>query len=331
MRLLKKAGLALTAVALLAGGTGTAAVAAPSSGRTVAEDCSHLYLLTDGRGRGLTGKTWDDAHTTVPAGARTEKFLYMDGIVPGVHPHSLDETRRVADPALAKRVVDFHNACPGSRITLVGYSFGALISGDALELLAQKNEVPKNLLNGILIADPRRAVAQHPVHGPAGGIMSVAPDGPGMHTPGARDFKGIKVASICREDDVVCDAANPISNAVAFTGELQRLGDAHGDYGGGGGRNEPNYWANPAVAENVGDLVLPAAPKRKLDWGGPAFPIPMPREILNNNPVYKGVMDGLSQSGDAIAWAKVLDSFGLPGSKIVNGLWQIIEGAGAGW
>lgn len=326
MRLVKKTCLALAGVALAAGLSGVEiAAAAPEPAATA--DCGHLYLLTDGRGRGLTGRTWDDAGTAVPAGAQMEKFRYEDGIVPGVHPHSLDNTRRVAAPALEKRVVDFHRACPGSGITLVGYSFGALISGDATELLASKDEVPHHLVNAVLIADPRRGVADTGVQGPSGGIMSVAPDGPGMHTPGPRDFRDIEVASICREDDVVCNAANPISNAQAFSGQLQRLNTAHGAYGDA----DPNrsFWARPANFANAGHLLLP--PSAPITWGPAAFPAPMPREMLNDNEIYKGVMDGLTQSGDTIAWTNVLNSFGLPGDQIVHGFWQALQEAGAGY
>ncbi|MER5388975.1 cutinase family protein [Saccharopolyspora sp. NPDC002686] len=324
---MKRACLALSTVALTATGLAAADVAAAEPVQTASADCSHLYVLTDGRGRGLTGKTWDDAGTTVPAGAQMDKFRYDDGIVPGVHPHSLDETRRVAAPALAQKVLDFHRACPGSPVTLVGYSFGALISGDAVELLAAKNEVPHELLNAVLIADPRRHVADTASQGPSGGIMSVAPDGPGMHTPGPRDFRGVKVASICREDDLVCNAANPISNAQAFTGEMQRLPTAHGAYGDADPNR--NYWARPANFADVGDLVLP--PSAPITWGPAAFPAPMPRELLNDNEVYKGAMDGLTQSGDALAWANVLNTFGLPGDEIVHGFWKALQEAGAGY
>lgn len=345
MRLVKKTVLALVSATLAVGlgGVGVATAAPPPSAPPQSDqperpivpeqpaistaNCSDVYIMSDGRGRGLTGRTWDDAQTAVPPGARMEKFLYDDGIVPGVHPHSLDNTRRVAPPALAQKVVDFHRACPDARVTLVGYSFGALVSGDAVEILGAHAEVPNELINAVLIADPRRAVTDTPMQGPSGGIMSVAPDGPGMHTPGPRDFHGIKVASICRSDDIVCNAANPIPNAMAFGGQLQRLGTAHGAYVDA----DPNksFFARPANFADVGDLELePSAP---INWGPAAFPSPMPREILNDNPVYQGVMDGLTDAGDALAWANVLDSFGLPGTEIAHGLWKVIQEAGAGW
>ncbi|RKT88873.1 Cutinase [Saccharopolyspora antimicrobica] len=323
MRFAKKAWLALSGAALVAAGLSGVEVAAAAPPQSTG--CGDLYVLTDGRGRGLTGRTWDDAGTTVPAGARMEKFLYDDGIVPGVHPHSLDNTRRVAAPALERKVVDFHRACPGSRITLVGYSFGALISGDAAELLAARDEVPDHLVNAVLIADPRRHVTNTTVQGPSGGIMSVAPDGPGMHTPGPREFGDIEVASICREDDVVCHAANPVSNAVAFSAQLQRLSTAHGAYGS----PEQNFWARPADFAGVGDLLLP--PSAPIAWGPPAFAAPMPREILNDNAAYQRMMDGLTESGGALAWAEVLNSFGLPGDEIVHGFWKALQEAGAGY
>ncbi|WP_406637840.1 cutinase family protein [Amycolatopsis sp. WGS_07] len=322
MRLLKKACL-LLAGAVTAAGVTVLGAGAPAS----AADCSHVYFLADGHLNGTTGATWDVNHTVAPPGAHLEKFLYDDGIIPVVEPHDLDTTQKYAGPALEKKVTDFHQSCPGTPITLVGYSFGALISGNVVASLASKNAVPHNLLNAVLIADPRHAVHTSGVEGPAGGIMSVAPDGPGMHTTGPRNFGDIKVANICRHDDIICNAVNPVSNAQGFIGEMQRFNTAHTAYGDPDPNRSP--WHNPAAFENSGDLML--APSAPITWGGPAFPAPMPRDVLNSNPVYQGVIDGLSKSGDTLDWANVLNSFGLPGDQVIHEMIAALEAAGKYW
>lgn len=303
------AAVAVSVTGLAAG----AVTAAPSASAT---DCSNVYFLVDGHLNGTTGNTWKN--TVVPAGAHRVNFYYDDGIFPVGEPHDLDTTQRVAGPALEQQVVDFHKACPNAHITLTGYSFGALIAGNVAASLAGKTTVPHNQLNAILIADPRRAVSSTGVEGPAGGIMSVLPDLPGMHMTGPRDFKDVKYSELCRQDDPICNLANPISNAVAAVNQGTRFPGSHVQYG--------PAWVNPAAyADGTNQMWSPTTP---VNWGAPAFPSPTPNQLLNPNPIYQGVINGLSQAADALDWAKVLNSFGLPGDSLIHMLVVWAEGAG---
>lgn len=306
------------AVAVAVAATGLAAgalTAAPAA--HAAQDCSNVYFLVDGHTNGTTGRTW--ANTVVPAGSHRVNFFYDDGIFPVAEPHDLDTTQRVADPALEQQVVDFHKACPNAHITLTGYSFGALIAGNVAASLASKTTVPHQQLNAILIADPRRAISTTGVEGAAGGIMSVLPDLPGMHMTSPRDFKDVKYSEVCRQDDPICNLANPISNAVAAVNQgIRFTRTAHTSYG--------PAWVNPAAYANGTNQMW--GPTEKINWGAPAFASPTPNQLLNPNSVYQAAINGLSQTADAMDWAKVLNSFGLPGDSLIHMLVGWAEASG---
>ncbi|HEY9411745.1 MAG TPA: PE-PPE domain-containing protein [Jiangellaceae bacterium] len=112
-------------------------------------------------------------------------------------PSGVAETLRVA--------TETHRNDPSARITIVGYSQGADVADRVLEKIANnETEIPRELVNGKLYADPRQ---------PETGLWRFLPVG--THVPvirltspglGPVDFPGMEVERHCIQTDGICDA-----------------------------------------------------------------------------------------------------------------------------
>jgi hypothetical protein len=277
----------LTAIATLA------LMAAPAA---AAPACSNTLFQVDGYRATNTGANFKNA--PVARGWTNVLFKYEGGIIPVVDKLSLDETLARAVPALEKLVVDQHRRCPGHKVALHGYSFGALVAGKVIESLAQKQDVPHNKINAVLFGDPRRPSQNKGTEGPAGGCLTVLPNLPGTSAPGPRDTGSIDVSYVCNQNDVICNMANPFTNAMAVANEVAGyLAGVNGDH---------NYHVmNPfGKFSHPGDHYNPQPPR--LQYGRPLpIPLPTPNKLLNNNPLYKSL---LAAGSDLVG---ILRRFGL--------------------
>lgn len=268
-------------------------------------DCSNVVFLTDGYRAATVGNSFDTLPTR--AGWHTELIRYDDSIVGVVQPHTLDWTVAHAVPAVVQRVRSFHAACPSAHITLLGYSFGALIAGNAAEHFAHTDEVPHRQLNAVLYGDPRRPLSRNGIEGWAGGYLTVMPSMPGITAAAPRDFADLQVSQNCNQNDVICNAANPLTNPAAFRSEL------HGYFSGA-----HFYPMDPWRDAAPGDHYRPDP--GPLDYGAPFADLPTPRELTQPR--------GIDLAGwlqwpatfvvNRLDWADGLDRFGLPGDALIH-------------
>lgn len=96
-----------------------------------------------------------------------------------------------------------HREDPSARLTIVGYSQGAQAADAVLETIAAGGTgIPKDLVNGMLYADPKQ---------PGTGMWAKVPRGVGAFGftsagPGPEEFAGIPVARFCIRGDLACNA-----------------------------------------------------------------------------------------------------------------------------
>ncbi|YAL82568.1 cutinase family protein [Dermacoccaceae bacterium W4C1] len=297
---------ALTAAALASGALGAAALSTAPGAEAA---CSNKLFMVDGYKNGPTGGSFVNNHPAAPAGWTQELFRYQDGIFPVVDPQTLDVTVSRAVPSLIQKAEDYHRACPGAKIAFEGYSFGALIAGNAVESIGKKNSIPKNQMNAVLYGDPRRPAQKKGIEGSAGGILTVLPNLPGITAPGPRDLRGIDVSWVCNQNDVICNMANPFTNALAVANEVQ---------GYFGPTRAHSYRFNPyGEHSHPGDHFNK---QTQLIRHGAPLPLPIgtPNQIFNSNPAYIAAIAALSQVANGLGWASVLNERGLPGDQIVS-------------
>lgn len=277
----------------------------PAVRRTVESDCSNVVFLTDGYRAATTGPSF--AALPDRAGWHTEFIPYDDAIVGVIQPHTLDWTVDHAVPVVVQRVRSFHAACPAAHITLLGYSFGALIAGDAAEYFAHSDEVPHKQLNAVLYGDPRRPLSENGIEGWAGGYLTVMASMPGITAAAPRHFGDVQVSENCNQNDVICNAANPLTNPAAFRAEVD--GYLHGAH---------FYSMNPWLDAAAGDHYVPAS--EPLTYGGPVADLPTPRELTQPAGVDVGglLQWPMTYVVDRLDWAEGLSRFGLPGNALIR-------------
>lgn len=308
MRIFKRLATMAAGVAIAATGLSAGVVASATPAH--AEDCSNVIFMTDGYTNGTTGNSF--AGVPNKAGYHKELITYDGTIFGVVQPHTLDWTLAHAVPQVINRAKAFHAACPAAHITFLGYSFGALIAGNATEYFAGSSDIPHNQINAVLYGDPRRSIHSLGIEGPAGGVLTVIPSLPGITATGSRNFRDIPVSSTCDENDFICNSANPITNLQAFIAEVNGYlnGGAHTRY-------KFNPWQDSAPGIHFIKAVGPQP------YGAPLpLPIGMPRDIANSDPtgIYKGLIGLLNNAVNAADWAGILNRFGLPGDQLIHAL-----------
>lgn len=260
--------LAISAAALFGAG---ALVVGGSAFTASAADCPATTIFQVGGHHDPNAAIFDRTNASLPPGVAFHKVVYPAQISPFPGDTiTLDDSVAEGIANLDRAVHDFHAACPGSQITISGFSLGALVAGDALENLSKDNRIPHSQINGVLYADARRIA----VNGGPGGIMTNIPTViSGLTMKGSRGFGDIPVQQFCNQNDGICNSENPITNLLGFAnGVAGYFMGAHGQYD-----------FNPVIHSGSGNSVTPQ--QLIINYGPPLpLPIPTPWELFNGRP-----------------------------------------------
>lgn len=279
----------VVAAGLTAGLAPQVAHAEPSA----AADCRPAVFFTAGYKDGQTldafkGVQLPDSHQRIDV-------KYKDGVIPVVDDPALDGAVKGGVETELNAVRAFHGQCPDAKITLVGYSEGALVAGGTVEHLERTNEVPNHLVNAVLYGDPRRPKAPSGVAGMAGGVETNLPTFlGGMSMVGPHRFAGkIPVSEVCNENDGICNSPNIITNAQAVANGVQ--GYLQGDHG---------YRFDP-LGEHAapGDHFIPQP--HRIAYGPPLpinVPTPQEMQAAGGNPNVDGIV---KQVANGVNWDAV--------------------------
>lgn len=229
-----------------------AAAAAPAA-------CPDKMIFEVGGHRDPDATVYDPSNARLPAGVGFTKVHYSASIAP--YPGdtiSLDDSVAEGIANLDTAVRRFHASCPDSHLTLSGYSQGAIVAGDELNVLSGENAIPHHLISGVLYGDPRRPGAG----GGPGGIETNLPTFiPGMTMRGPRGFGDLEVRNICNKNDGICHSDNVINNLLCFANGI--VGYFAGDHG---------YAIEPNAVSGGGDMLIQQPPR--IPGCGPPLPIP---------------------------------------------------------
>lgn len=250
---------ALVALPLLGGMAGGTAWASDTSG------CPSTTIFEVDGGAHGDGSNFAPFNATVPPDVRTQVIVYSGAIAPIYGTQTLDDAVADAQHKLDIAVHTSYSQCPGTHISIAGYSEGAIPAGNELNQLAAATDIPHDLVNGVLYADARRpGVPGAGLDGGAGGVMTNIPTFlPGATMQGPRGgFGDIPVREICHQNDGVCNSENPINNLLAFANGL--AGYLDGDHG---------YPLNPIADAGNGLEFIQQQPRVPY---GPPLPIPSP-------------------------------------------------------
>jgi len=247
------------------------ATAGPSLAGTPggARDCAEKRIFEVGGHLDGRATVYDKSNAALPAGVDFQQVPYSASIAP--YPGdtvSMDDSVAEGIANLDQAVRSYHAQCPGARLTLSGYSEGAIVAGDELNKLSQEDGIPHDRINGVLYGDPRRPG----VAGGPGGIETNLPTVvPGITMKGPRGFGDIAVQELCNENDGICNSENPITNLLGFANGV--AGYFLGDH---------TYNIEPAAFSGSGDTVYPQPPRIPH---GPPLPVPAktPYEMYNGD------------------------------------------------
>lgn len=174
----------------------------------------------DGIRLGAMGKS-------VPADTQRTKVHYSASISPVGGNISGAESTAEGERNLRRAARSFRARCPESHIRLVGFSQGALVTGNVCNTFDSDPVMARNT-SCVLYSDPRRPDPVRP------GVMATLPSFvPGFPMMGPRpQTRNIRVTQVCQTNDGICAAPNPILDPIGFVNNL--LGylvyGAHGDY-----------------------------------------------------------------------------------------------------
>lgn len=263
----KRALLATLAMAPVLGVTSAGvATAGPVDG---AAACAEKMIFEVGGHGDGDATAYDASNAALPPGVSFTKIHYSAQIAPFPGDTiSMDDSVAEGTAKLDRAVRDQHAACPATRLTVSGYSQGAIIAGDVLNTLSQQTAIPHELINGVLYGDPRRPG----VNGGPGGIETNLPTVvPGITMKGPRGFGDLPVREICNKNDGICHSENPITNLLGFANGV--VGYFSGDHG---------YRIEPNAESGSGDVLIPQPPRVPH---GPPLPLPIgtPYELFNGD------------------------------------------------
>lgn len=166
---------------------------------------------------------------------------------------SYDDSRTEGQNRLSAELSATHGECPGTRFILVGFSQGAVLTGDLATDIGNGNgPVPAENIAGVsLIADGRREDGKGDLVGSkeAGGIGAeialssvgalVQPIVPGasMRGPRPQDFGALqdRTKQFCAPADLVCSAPRDVGNAIQRANDLVAANKVHAEYATNGG------------------------------------------------------------------------------------------------
>ncbi|MFC3243860.1 cutinase family protein [Gordonia humi] len=111
-----------------------------------------------------------------------------------------DDSVARGEHALDTAARAFRAECPGSHITVVGHSQGALVAGNVRDDWSD-DPLMRDDVDVVLVSDPRAA----------DGAMSQLPSViPGFTHTGPRPASPIPTSSVCHDNDAICNVGNPI-------------------------------------------------------------------------------------------------------------------------
>jgi hypothetical protein len=310
----------VASAAMLTTGLGLASVQAAPSAH--AAGCNNKIFLVDGYKNGESASSFGGksmSNVTSAPGWDREIFYYQNGIIPVVDPVTLNETVSKAVPSLEHEAVAYHQACPNAKIAFMGYSFGALVAGDVVESLAHKNVIPHKQMNAVLYGDPRRAPQNKGTEGMAGGVLTMLPNLPTIDAPGPRDFKDVDVSEVCHENDIICNAANPFTNALAVANEIQGYLIQGGDHWYG--KFDPfGDYSHPV------DHYIPQKPR--INYGPPLpLPIGTPNQMLKDNAAWNSAVKAIGDAIDNATLRGLFSQFGIP-TQLADVAMGLVQEAG---
>jgi len=250
---------------------------AAANGAESKGDCGSKRIFEVGGHLDKDATAYDNSNGALPAGVDFQKIHYSASISP--YPGdtvSMDDSVAEGIGNLDKAVRDYHAQCPGTHITISGYSEGAIVAGDELNKLSQDQAIPHNQINGVLYGDPRRPG----VKGGPGGIETNLPTiVPGITMKGPRGFGDIPVQELCNKNDGICYSENPYTNLLGFANGV--AGYFMGDHA---------YKIEPNAFDGAGDTVYDQPPR--IPHGAPIpGPTQTPYEKYKNDP------DGAKREG----------------------------------
>ncbi|MFJ8695102.1 PE-PPE domain-containing protein [Streptomyces roseolilacinus] len=197
-----------------------AAAAALVPGAARADEAPHRYYIEIG-GTGSAADAPDctttygyanrhlDGGTPVPVCYPASAGPWLNGRnTPDLTAPSYDSSVAQGYTNLLAAVEETHRKDPTARLTIVGYSQGAQAADAVLEAIAAgATGVPRELVNGMLYADPKQ---------PGTGMWAKVPRGVGAlgftsAGPGPEKFPGVPVARFCIRGDLACDATTPVA------------------------------------------------------------------------------------------------------------------------
>lgn len=236
----------------------SAAGLAAAAGAEDDRNCAGTRIFEVGGHLDKDATIYDKSNAALPAGVDFQKIHYSASIAP--YPGdtvSMDDSVAEGIANLDEAVRTYHAQCPGSHITISGYSQGAIVAGDELNKLSREETIPHQQINGALYGDPRRPGA----NGGPGGIETNLPTVvPGITMKGPRGFGDIPVQEVCNKNDGICYSENPVTNLLGFANGV--AGYFLGDH---------TYDINPVALSGNGDTVHDQPPRIPH---GPPLPVP---------------------------------------------------------
>ncbi|MBD0860625.1 cutinase family protein [Gordonia sp. zg691] len=143
----------------------------------------------------------------VPAGPRTN-IVYPASISPVGGHESGDESVRIGTDGLTRALNGFRARCPGSAVTIIGYSLGAVVVSNVCDRLSGWRKTC------ITEGNPKRQPGAD-----GAGIMGVLPTFiPGFTFTGWREAPagGPRIVELCNLRDLYCSSVNPLKDPLTF-------------------------------------------------------------------------------------------------------------------
>lgn len=188
---------------------------------------------------------------------------------------SYDDSRQEGFTKLQQELTATHNTCPATKFALMGFSQGAVITGDiASDIGNGRGPIPAENVAGVaLIADGRQQLDKGNLIGdenvkgvgaeialnPVSGLVQPIVPGATMRGPRPDGFGVLndRVNNFCAVQDLVCDAPPNLGNAIQRARDLVAANAVHAQYATNGtvvpGQTVPQWivnWARDLIQQN---------------------------------------------------------------------------------
>ncbi|WP_341258122.1 cutinase family protein [Gordonia malaquae] len=212
---------------LLAAGLLSPMLPARAGVTSAAPNCPRVMEFSTGGAAQPDGIRLGAMGKSVPTDTQRTRVRYSASISPVGGNISGAESTAEGERNLRRAARSFRARCPESHIRLVGFSQGALVTGNVCNTFDSDPVMSRNT-SCVLYSDPRRPDPVRP------GVMATLPSFvPGFPMMGPRpQTRNIRVTQVCQTNDGICAAPNPVLDPIGFVNNL--LGylvyGAHGDY-----------------------------------------------------------------------------------------------------